>query len=182
MPRMLERVWICWIAVCCIGLGSVGCETTNRGGTRYAKKAPGGGNSPLERARAEQIAAEPRGNYYIGRRFHVERTRFWGYLRRPGEPWQSARLVMMNEDYRYVPDRLPEIPEGGGRRFAYDHNYEYKIYGSYSGREVYDPNANLFLPEFVLKNHELINPIPGWLFEPNERYDGKTLPWVPPRS
>ncbi|MFR4418039.1 MAG: hypothetical protein ACLT8E_12070 [Akkermansia sp.] len=37
-------------------------------------------------ARNAEIAREPRGNYFVGRRYHVPATRFWGYLRQPGRP------------------------------------------------------------------------------------------------
>ena len=38
-------------------------------------------------ARNAEIAREPRGNYFVGRRYHVPATRFWGYLDR-----KSTRL------------------------------------------------------------------------------------------
>ncbi len=175
------------LAALTVAVALSGCGTAGRGETQYGQlsasrgNAPGGGNTPAERQRAAEIAAEPRGNHYIGRRYHVDRTRFWGYLRRPGEPWQSARLVVMNERRKYAPDRLPELPAGGGRGFSFDHNHEYRIYGHYSGRTVYDPNANLFLPEFVLTDYELISASPGWLFAPGESYEPGRMPWVPGR-
>lgn len=139
--------------------------------------------------RAEKIAAESRGDFYIGRRYYVDRMRFWGYLRKPGEPWSESFLVIINEKNKTVPDRLPEIMESEieklgddptklkkVKRFGYDHNYEYKVMGSFSGSRVYDPNSNLVLREFILSDYELINPDPGWLFFPNEVYNFKVLP------
>jgi hypothetical protein len=121
------------------------------------------------------LASEPRGDYYIGRRFHIDRTHFWGYVRRPGESWDKARLVVLNEKFQRAPDRLPEIPSGMGPAYGYDHNYQYRLWGSFSGRKVYDPNSNLILPEFVLQRYELITESPGWLFKPDERFDGRHL-------
>lgn len=121
------------------------------------------------------IKAEPRGSHYIGRRYYVEKTRFWGYLRRPGQPWEEARLVVMNEDVSRTPDRLPERPRGA-QGYGFDHNYEYKLNGRYTGETIYDPNSNMFLPEFRLESYELISASPGWLFSPGERYDPKRLP------
>lgn len=126
-------------------------------------------------ARRAQIAAEPLGDYYIGRRFVIERTHFWGYLRRPRQSWDSSKLVVFNEKQCRTPDRLPEMPSGDGRAFGYDHNQEYRIWGFYSGRKIYDPNSNLFLPEFVLQRYELINPSPGWLFSPKDKFNGYQL-------
>ena len=124
------------------------------------------------------IRAEPRGNHYIGRRYFVEKTRFWGYVRRPGESWEKARLVVLNEGVKRAPDRLPEVPTDS-YGFGFDHNYQYKLSGRYTGETVYDPNANLFLPEFRLESYELISDTPGWLFSPNERYDPKKIPKIP---
>ncbi|RBP39855.1 hypothetical protein DES53_109283 [Roseimicrobium gellanilyticum] len=126
-------------------------------------------------ARRAQIASEPQGDWYIGRRFTIAKTQFWGYLRRPGQSWDDARLVMMNENVRNAPDRLPEIPTNEGNAHGFDHNHEYKIWGSFTGRTVYDPNSDLFLPEFRLTNWESISTSPGWLFKPNERFNGSQL-------
>lgn len=121
------------------------------------------------------LASEPRGDYYIGRRFHIERTHFWGYVRRPGEGWDKARLVVLNERFQKAPDRLPEIPSGMSPAYGYDHNYEYRLWGNFSGRKTYDPNSNLILPEFVLRRYERVSETPGWLFSPGERFDGQHL-------
>lgn len=134
-----------------------------------------GPSAPLVQMREAQIAAELPGDYYIGRRFHIERTHFWGYLRRPRQPWQQARLVVMGERLQKVPDRLPEIPSGASMAHGFDHNREYRIWGRYTGRKIYDPNSNLILPEFELQRYELLNPSPGWLFDPRERFNGSQL-------
>ncbi|MCW0220626.1 MAG: hypothetical protein OJI67_20030 [Prosthecobacter sp.] len=122
-----------------------------------------------------EIAAETPGDYFIGRRFSIERTHLWGYVRRPRQSWYESKLVMMNEKYMKQPDRLPEVPSGDGRAFGSDHNSEYRLWGYFSGRKVYDPNSNLALPEFVLQRYELKNSSPGWLFHPGERFNGKQL-------
>lgn len=129
---------------------------------------------PTPEQRRMQIASEPTGDFYYGRRYHVEKTRFWGYLRKPREPWNSAELVMMREDRKRVPDRLPEDgPEG--RRHGYDQNYEYRIEGYYTGRDAYDPNSNQILPEFMLTDYELLDRDPGWIFTPEDRYHPKRV-------
>ena len=121
------------------------------------------------------IKAEPRGDYYIGRRWVTHKTHFWGYVRRPGESWEKAKLVVMKEDLARQPDRLPEVPQGA-HGFGFDHNYEYKLKGRFTGEDVYDPNSNWFLPWFQLESYELISANPGWLFSPDATYDPKKLP------
>lgn len=122
-----------------------GCETLPQG---------------IQQARhdaARRIAAEPPGDYYIGRRYYKPQFKFWGYLRRPGQPWSTAQLVMMNEKQKLAPDR-----EQG--KFGTDNNYEYKIYGGFSGEKVYEPASNQIYPEFILKNYELVSASPAPIF------------------
>lgn len=103
------------------------------------------------------IRAEAPGDYYIGRRLFKKDYKFWGYVRRPGQPWSSARMVMLNEQQRMAPDR-----ELG--RLGTDNNYEYKLYGSFTGQTVYEPASNGFYPEFVLRSYELRSQSPPNIF------------------
>lgn len=127
------------------------------------------GTSPTPSARKAQIAAELRGDFFYGRRYYVKKTRFWGYLREPGKSARSAKLVIFNETRKKNPDRFPENGPAG-RRYGFDHNYEYKIYGRYTGRTLYEPNSNQFLPEFELSRYELVDTSPSWLFSPSDSY------------
>lgn len=125
-------------------------------------------------ARNMEIAREPRGNYFVGRRYHVPSTRFWGYLRQPGQTWRTAQLVIMDESACRTPDRLPEY--AGNPRYAFDNNYEYRVYGKFTGKYGYEPNTNLKLPIFKPTKFEQLNTDPGWLFKPSEKYDKKPSP------
>lgn len=128
------------------------------------------GPQPDPSIRNAQIAAEPRGDFYYGRRYYVQKTRFWGYLREPGKPWDSSKLVLMNESSQMVPDRLPEDGPTNAR-YGYDQNYEYRITGNYTGRKAYDPNSNSFFPVFRPTSFTLLNKKPGWIFSPSDYYD-----------
>ncbi len=123
-----------------------GCETVPQG---------------IQQARiemAQRIAAETPGDYYIGRRYYKPDFKFWGYIRQPGQPWSAAQLVMLNEKQKLAPDR--ERVEIGS-----DNNYEYKLYGYFSGDKVYEPASNTVYPEFVLKGYELISMNPTPIFK-----------------
>jgi hypothetical protein len=109
-------------------------------------------------AMAQRIAAETPGDYYIGRRYFKPDFKFWGYVRRPGEPWSKSQLVMLNEKQKLAPDRA-------ALKFGSDNNYEYKLYGNFSGDKVYEPASNRVYPEFVLKNYELISTNPPPIFK-----------------
>lgn len=136
--------------------------------------------APEVAARHQQILAEPSGDYWIGRRVAVERTRFWGFVRRPRQTWEQASLVVFNEREKAAPDRLSETPGAGGPSYQYDNNREYRLRGYLSGRMVYDPNSDKILPEFVLQDYQEINARPGWLFHPREKRDAYGVP-QPPR-
>ena len=131
---------------------------------------PGNMGGPTVEERDAQIACEPTGDFFYGRRYYVEKTRFWGYLRKPRQPWSLAKLVIFKEDQKTNPDRLHEDGPPG-QRYGFDHNYEYRIRGHFTGREDYEPNSNQFLQEFRLTGYEVVNRNPGWLFRPNDRYN-----------
>lgn len=107
---------------------------------------------------ANRIASEVPGDYFIGRRYYKPDFKFWGYVRQPGQPWSTAQLVMLNEKQKLAPDRQ-------ALNFGSDNNYEYKLYGSFSGERVYEPASNTIYPEFVLKNYELISTTPPPIFK-----------------
>jgi hypothetical protein len=115
----------------------------------------------IQQARIEmgqRIAAEPAGDYFIGRRYYKPDYKFWGYVRRPGQPWSTAELVMLNEKQKLAPDRER-------LDFGSDNNYEYKLYGNFSGDKVYEPASNSIYPEFVLKGYQLISMNPPAIFK-----------------
>ena len=109
-------------------------------------------------ATTASIATEAPGDYYIGRRYYKPQFKVWGYVRRPGQPWGTSQLVMMNEKQKLAPDR--EVNKLGS-----DNNYEYKLYGEFSGDKVYEPASNGIYPEFVLKKYELISTTPPQIYK-----------------
>lgn len=145
-----------------------GCGGLTHCGT--SSLAPGNMGGPTVEERAAQIACEPTGDFFYGRRYYIEKTRFWGYLRQPRQSWDRAKLVIFREDKKTNPDRLHEDGPPG-QRYGFDQNYEYRIRGYYTGREDYEPNSNQFLKEFMLTGYEVVNRTPGWLFRPADRYN-----------
>lgn len=109
-------------------------------------------------AASTAIQSEASGNYYIGRRYYKPMYKFWGYVRRPGQPWSTAQLVMLNEKHKLAPDRAQV-------NFGVDNNYEYKLYGEFSGDKVYEPASNGIYPEFVLKDYQVISTNPPPIFK-----------------
>jgi hypothetical protein len=120
----------------------------------------------------QSIANEPPGNYYVGRRFYRRYYFFWGYVRQPRQPWNTARLVMLNEQRTLAPDREANA-------MGFDNNYEYRLKGYFSGQTVYEPASNGFYPEFVLTGYKVLSNNPSRIFrdpaatDPNRLYIDK---------
>lgn len=112
----------------------------------------------------QKIQAEPPGDYFIGRRYFKPDYKFWGYVRQPGQPWSTSQLVMFNEKFKLAPDREQ-------LSFGSDNNYEYRLWGYFSGDKVYEPPSNSIYPEFVLKKYELISANPPPIFR--SQYDSR---------
>lgn len=109
-------------------------------------------------AMSQRIQTEPPGNYFVGRRYYKRDFKFWGYVRRPGEGWNTAVLVMLNENKKLAPDREQV-------NFGYDNGYEYRLYGKFSGDKVYEPASNGVYPEFVLDGYQLVSTNPPPIFK-----------------
>jgi predicted small secreted protein len=120
------------------------CETFQREG-------------PDREALAVAIRAEPPGDYFIGRRMFKKDYKMWGWVREPGKPWKSAKLVMMNEQVKLAPDRV-------GGKLGTDNNFEYRLDGRFTGEMVYEPASDRFYPEFQLTGYELISQTPSLIY------------------
>ena len=111
-------------------------------------------------AQRQAITHEPPGNYFIGRRYYNETYKFWGYVRKPGQPWRDAQLVMLNEKEKLAPDRADN-------HLGEDNHSEYRLFGRFTGDTVYEPPSNRLYPEFRLSGYELINRNPPSIFPPD---------------
>ena len=105
----------------------------------------------------EEIKAEPAGAYFVGRRYYKTEYKFWGFVRPAGQPWSAAKMVMFNENQKLAPDRA-------AGKLGADNNFEYKLFGNYSGDTVYEPASNGMYPEFVLKGSELRSQTPAPIY------------------
>jgi hypothetical protein len=149
---MSHRIIFSLLATALIAL--TGCETTSS--DRQSARA----------AMVESIKNEPPGDYFVGRRYFKDDYKMWGFIRKPGQPWSSAKLVMLNEQKKLAPDR-----EMG--RLGSDHGYEYKMTGGFSGETVYEPASNGFYPEFVVSGFELRTVSPASIFRTPAANDPK---------
>ena len=113
----------------------------------------------------DEVKAEPRDAYFVGRRYYKTDYKFWGFVRASGHPWSEAKLVMLNENQKLAPDR-------SGARLGLDNNFEYRLLGNFSGETVYEPASNGMYPEFVLRGFELRTATPAPIY----RESGATDP------
>lgn len=130
-------------------------------------------DAPARAAMNEAIRAEAPGNYFIGRRMHKQDYKVWGWVREPGKPWKSAKLVMLNEQQTLAPDRAQN-------RIGSDNNYEYRLTGSFSGETVYEPASNRFYPEFILVGAELKSTSPPNIYQQKRQVEPSVRVLQPP--
>ena len=130
-------------------------------------------DAPARAAMNAAIPSEPAGNYFVGRRMYKQDYKMWGWVREPGKPWKTAKLVMMNEQIKLAPDR-----EAG--KLGTDNNYEYRLIGGYSGQLVYEPASDQFYPEFVLKGYELRSQAPARIYSTKRQEDPAVRILAPP--
>lgn len=126
-----------------------GCNGPEQSGLRAAQLA-----------QSQAILREPPGDYYVGRRYYNANYKFWGYIRKPGQQWREAKLVMLNEKQKLAPDREQN-------QFGVDNSFEYHLRGYFTGETVYEPASNRFYPEFMLQSWEIVDKTPASIFPPN---------------
>lgn len=155
LPRALKI-----LALAAAGGVLVGCETVESDG-------------PARAAMNAEILSEPPGDYFIGRRMYKKDYKMWGWVREPGKPWKTARLVMMNEQGKLAPDRA-------GGKIGSDSNYEYRLSGGFSGDRVYEPASDGIYPEFVLKGYEVKSTSPARIYSTKRQEDPAVRILIPP--
>ena len=154
-PMLVRRLFLATLGAALLA----GCETTMV--TR------------VDPAVAASIVAEAPGNYFIGRRYYKKDYKMWGWVREPGQPWKTARLVMLNENTKLAPDRAAGT-------LGIDHNTEYRLQGRFTGGKVYEPASNSFYPEFVLTGIEVRSTTPPFIYRDRSALDPKVRLLVPP--
>lgn len=158
---MRQRNWLIVLIGVAAGFVLSGCETVD--GEAAARQA----------ALAESIRQEAPGDYFIGRRYFKNDYKMWGWVRQPGQPWNTAQLVMLNEQKTLAPDRAVG-------RLGVDHDHEYILRGGFSGQKVYEPASNRFYPEFVLSSAELRSKTPPFIYGDRRALDPKVRVLMPP--
>ena len=152
------------LRILALALGAVvvlpGCESIDTGAASRA-------------AMNEAIRKEPPGNYYIGRRMYKVEYKVWGWVREPGKPWSTAKLVMLNEQRVLAPDRARS-------KIGSDNNYEYRLTGYFSCDTVYEPASNGFYPEFIFLGAEVKSTNPPNIYVQERQKDANVRILQPP--
>ena len=129
--------------------------------------------SPQDRqAISAAIAGEAPGNYFVGYRLYKVDYKMWGWVKKPGEPWKNAQMVMFNEQKLLAPDRARAA-------IGSDNNYEYRLSGYFSGDKVYEPASDTVYPEFVLTGASVLSTNPPLIF-PDRRWLDPTIRLIAP--
>jgi hypothetical protein len=141
-------------------ISMAGCESIDTGAAMRA-------------AMNETIRKEPPGNYFVGRRMYKVDYKVWGWVRDPGKPWSTAKLVMFNEQRRLAPDRAQS-------KIGSDNDYEYRLSGYFSGETVYEPASNGFYPEFIFLGAEVRSTNPPNIYQLEREKDPRVRILQPP--
>ena len=83
----------------------------------------------------------------------------------------AARATLEHCPARHAEREKKLAPDREHLNFGEDNNYEYKLYGYFSGEKVYEPASNTIYPEFVLEKYELISTHPPPIFK--SQYSGR---------
>ncbi|HEY5707044.1 MAG TPA: hypothetical protein VIS96_15890 [Terrimicrobiaceae bacterium] len=153
---VMVRVFILALSIIVLA----GCESIDTGAASRA-------------AMNESIRRELPGNYFIGRRMYKVEYKVWGWVREPGKPWNTAKLVMLNEQRVLAPDRA----QG---KLGTDNNYEYRLTGYFSGDTIYEPASNGFYPEFVILGAEVKSTSAPNIYQERRQNDPKVRILQPP--
>lgn len=130
-----------------------GCETVDTGASQ-------------RQAMQQAIRNEPPGNYFVGRRMYKRDYKVWGWVREPGKPWKSARLVMLNEQQLLAPDRARDD-------IGSDNGHEYRLTGRFTGEQVYEPASDGFYPEFLVTGFQVLSTNPPNIYKQARQNDPK---------
>jgi len=130
-------------------------------------------DAPARAAMNAAIPAEQPGNYFIGRRMFKQDYKMWGWIREPGKPWKTAKLVMINEQQKLAPDR-----EAG--KLGADNNCEYRLAGRFSGETIYEPASDAFYPEFILAGCQILSTAPARIFSTKRQENPAVRILLPP--
>jgi len=116
---------------------------------------------------------------YTGRRWFIHTPRAtcfcWGYVKKAGQSWDRARLVIMDERAGISPPYRSLNPDGSSR-LGEDHNCEYAVAGRFTGETAYDPNSDLVLPLFAARSFTLLSSNPGPLPGAGGQSDNGVVP------
>jgi hypothetical protein len=130
-------------------------------------------DAPARAALAAAIRSEAPGDYHIGRRMFKSDYKMWGWVREPGRPWSSAKLVMMNEQVALAPDRA-------GGKLGTDNNVEYRLKGRFTGATVYEPASDRFYPEYQALSYEVVDRDPPHIYVVKSQTDPEVRILAPP--
>ncbi len=87
--------------------------------------------------------------HFVGARYFEKKSGGWGWIKKPEESWKQARWVAILESPRkfHVPHRQLKNSEQ-------DHEFQYKLLGSFADYQIYDPVRDELLDVFVIEGYE----------------------------
>ncbi len=99
---------------------------------------------------------------YLGHRFYEEKGGGWGWIKKEGDSWSSAKWVTLKED----PIRGLLMPSRKMGSRSADQDYEYRMTGRFSEKTAYDPHLDEYLPIFIIESYQSLGPVKPLTLKP----------------
>lgn len=97
----------------------------------------------------ESVAIPDGTPYFVGSRYYEKKSGGWGWIKKPEENWKQAKWVAIQE----TPKKY-FVPHRGLKSSDADHEFQYKLLGSFADYQVYDPVRDELLDVFIIQGYE----------------------------
>ena len=97
----------------------------------------------------ESVAIPEGTSYFVGSRYYEKKAGGWGWIKKPEENWKQAKWVAIQE----TPKKY-FVPHRGLKSSDADHEFQYKLLGSFADYQIYDPVRDELLDVFIIQGYE----------------------------
>jgi len=87
--------------------------------------------------------------HFFGARYYEKKSGGWGWIKKPEESWKQARWVAIQESPRKF-----HVPHRQLKKAEQDHEFQYKLLGSFADYQIYDPVRDELLDVCVIEGYE----------------------------
>ncbi len=97
----------------------------------------------------ESVAIPEGTPYFVGARYYEKKSGGWGWIKKTEESWKKARWAAIKESPKQF-----HVPHRNLKKAEEDHEFQYKLLGSFADYQVYDPVRDELLDVFIIEGYE----------------------------